>query len=188
MGKGALPEGLDLPGVRISSLRSGEAELLEKLHRRLIDVGVVLLAGIAGLSFVQIVCRYVLGISVPWSNDMTQIMMMWMVMMTAGAMVWRGSHFALQFILDLFPAAVQRQLRVLIGLFIWAFAIFLMITGTRLAISQSNQLVPALGITYLYVYLAMPIGAFFILVFAAGDTWRQFTRKEGKPAATGEPS
>ncbi len=55
---------------------------------------------------------------------------------------------------------------ILIGLIIAAFAVFLMITGMRLAISQSNQLVPALGITYLYVYLAMPIGAFFILVFA----------------------
>ncbi len=49
-----------------------------------------------------------------------------------------------------------------------SFAVFLLITGTQLAVSQLDQLVPALGITYFYVYLAMPVGALFVLLFALG--------------------
>ncbi len=152
--------------------------MLEHLHRRLIDLGVVFIAGIAVLSFVQIVCRYLLGVSLPWSNDLTQILMMWMVMVSTGAMVWRGSHFTLALLTDRLPSPVQRVLRILNAVLIAAFAVFLVITGAKLAQSQSDQLVPALGVTYLYVYLAMPVGAIFIGIFSLGSAWRVWRTRE----------
>ena len=157
--------------------------MFDHLHRRLIDLGVVFIAAIAVLSFVQIVCRYVFEMSLPWSNDLTQVLMMWMVMTSAGAMLWRGSHFALGLVTEGLPDRVKKILRVLNALLIAAFAVFLMITGARLAQSQANQMVPALGITYLYVYLAMPVGAFFIFLFAIGGVWRELRTRGNSGAA-----
>lgn len=136
----------------------------------------MLLVGITLLSALQIVCRYFLGASISWSNDLNQFMMMWMVMIGAGAMLWKGSHFTLAIVVEKLPDNIKKLLRIIVFVAIAIFAVFLFISGTQLALGQSHQIVPALGFTYLYVYLAMPVAASFILLFSVGMLVKEMKR------------
>jgi len=141
--------------------------MFDRLYNITRFIGVLLLGGIALLSAVQIIFRYFLDASISWSNDFNQLMMMWMVMIGAGGMLWKRSHFTLTIVVEKLPKRIQNLLRIVVYIAIAIFAIFLIATGTQLA-SKADQIVPALGIAYFYVYLAMPVGALFIFLFSLG--------------------
>lgn len=146
--------------------------MFDRLYRVIMAFGVIAIGTIALVSFFQIVSRFTFNSSIPWSNELVQITMMWMVMVCAGAMLWRGGHFSLDYLLQPLAPSLQRALRMISAVLIAGFSIFLIIIGWRLSMSQMSQEIASLGISYGVVYLAMPVGASLMLVFAIGSILR----------------
>lgn len=146
--------------------------MFDRLYRVIMAFGVIAIGTIALVSFFQIVSRFTFNSSIPWSNELVQITMMWMVLVCAGAMLWRGTHFSLEYLLRPLPPSVQGAFRMFGAILIAGFSIFLVIIGWRLSMAQMNQEIASLGISYGVVYLAMPVGASLMLVFSIGNILR----------------
>ncbi len=146
--------------------------MFDRLYRVIMAFGVIAIGTIALVSFFQIVSRFTFNSSIPWSNELVQITMMWMVLVCAGAMLWRGAHFSLDYLLRPLPPSLQRAFRMTSAVLIAGFSVFLVIIGWRLAMSQMSQEIASLGISYGVVYLAMPVGASLMLIFSIGNILR----------------
>jgi C4-dicarboxylate transporter DctQ subunit len=146
--------------------------MFDRLYRVIMAFGVIAIGTIALVSFFQVVSRFTFNSSIPWSNELVQIAMMWMVLVCAGAMLWRGAHFSLDYLLQPLPPPLQRALRMTSAVLIAGFSVFLVVIGWRLAMSQMGQEIASLGISYGVVYLAMPVGASLMLIFSIGSILR----------------
>ena len=78
------------------------------LSRAFEIVATVFLVGVLTTVVLQVFFRYVAGWVVPWTEEATRYLGIWMVFMGALAAVAQGSHIAVTVLLDRFPGRLRR--------------------------------------------------------------------------------
>lgn len=100
-------------------------EILLRLLEGLIGL---LFMVITGVTLAQVVCRYALGFSLPWSHELVVLLLIWVVWLAVPIGLDRGRHLAVTIILDLLPARSSRLLagfHLATGLFFLGLVFFL---------------------------------------------------------------
>lgn len=130
-------------------------------------VASAMVAAIFLLTLGQVVLRYGFGANLPWTAETTQILLVYLVMLVAAYAVGHGGHFAVTNVAARLPEQGRGWLGRAQAVMIGGFALVALVYGTRLALSQMETIVPALGIPVGVVYLALPLGAVLTLVYVA---------------------
>lgn len=95
-----------------------------KWLRRLLDAAAaLLLAGVVLVAGARVVARYLLGESMPWSEELTRLLFVWLVLIGAT----RTAHLRIDFVPNMLAPRARRALEVaiaalsvgLLGLLIW---------------------------------------------------------------------
>lgn len=115
----------------------------------------------------QVFTRYVLRDPSSWTEELATFLMIWVGMLGASVALNRGSHLGIDyFVSKLTPKKVAYT--ALFSFFCVAVFSFLVliIGGTNLVKITLPQRTPALGWRMGYVYLALPISGFFLVLYS----------------------
>jgi TRAP-type C4-dicarboxylate transport system permease small subunit len=102
--------------------------------------------------------RYLTSHSLPWADEAARYLMIWMTFGGAGLVLRVGGHVAITNLQDALPVPGQKLLRGAIALGLLIFFGFMVHVGIQYAQRMQYQVTPALRLSYVYVYAAMPVG------------------------------
>ena len=108
-----------------------------------------------GVLILQVFCRYVLGASLSWSEELSRYIMIWTAMLGAVAVLDATEFVAFRWIVNLLGPAQQKAVGIFTVLASLAFLCIMVYVGTKLAIHNMKQLSPALYMPIGWVYGAL---------------------------------
>lgn len=138
------PEALSLWGRRLDRLQDGVA-------------GLLLLVMVVAAT-VQVTTRYVFSSPLPWPEELARWAFLWLVMVGAATATRLGAHIRMNLVGGWLPPAGQRRLEV-VNLALSAAALGLVGYLGVLLMTETTLTSVNLGISYAWLYLALPIGA-----------------------------
>ena len=129
-----------------------------------------------GVLILQVFCRYALGSSLSWSEELSRYLMIWTAMLGAVAVLDGAEFVAFRWIVNLLGPVQQKAVQMLTILASIAFLCLMVYVGTKLAIHNMKQLSPALYMPIGWVYAALPAGAILIALRLAVEMLRRLRR------------
>lgn len=106
----------------------------------------------------QIFCRYVLGFSLVWSEELSRAILVWITFLFAGRALDAGEIIAVEILVNRLPKW-WRLAAVLLGSGVALWVVMqITIYGYRYALFNSGQVTAALQISQFWIYLAIPVG------------------------------
>lgn len=116
----------------------------------------------------QVVCRYLLGDSLIWSEELARYALVWSSMIGAAVAYRQGGHVAITNVVEQLPPMIRIASVRLVHLLILLFAGLVTWTGWLLAMRNfaRHQLSAALQIEIAWIYLAIPAGGLLMMLAA----------------------
>lgn len=115
----------------------------------------------------QVFSREILGNSPSWSEETARVLLVWIGFLAAAIGFREGSHIAITFIVDRFPALLRRGVEWLITGLILLFALYLIFQGSEFVADTRHATLPGTGLPRSMLYVAMPLAGFMIVLYTA---------------------
>ncbi len=139
-----------------------------------------LLEGTAGLLIavmtllvaLQVVFRYVVNYTLPWSEELSRYVFLWASLLGACAAVRRHAHLGVDSLVRRLPDGARRLLEALVVALVGAFAVVLGWQGLALLPAAAAQRSPTLGLPMVAVFAAVPACGVLLAVVQAGALLR----------------
>jgi TRAP-type C4-dicarboxylate transport system permease small subunit len=144
--------------------RSTINALIEKYEKVLGWLTSGILAALLLIVLAQIVSRYVLNNSLPWTEEAARYLMIWGVLLGASLSYLNGYLISIETFVNRLSAPVRKVVRVVNRLLSLIFTGILTVYGVNLCILGAQMESPALALSYLWIYLAIPVGAGLLFV------------------------
>lgn len=133
--------------------------------------------------FIATVGRYTALFSLPWAEELSRFLMIWLVFVGAGAVAGEGGHYGVDIVVTNLPRLGQKICLILTDIFISAFCIFVAWYGMQNVISQFQkaQQSPAMHVPIWIMYLSVIIGCVLVLlqyVYHSVITIRKMNQEE----------
>ena len=125
-----------------------------------------LIAGMVVLIAMQVCFRYVLNEPLAWTEEVARHLMVWSALLGAAVAYRRKGHLGMDILVTHLPRRWQRLVEVVLQVLSIGFFGILVIHGIPLVERTMRQLSSAIRIPMGYIYLAIPVGAALILLFA----------------------
>jgi TRAP-type C4-dicarboxylate transport system permease small subunit len=117
----------------------------------------VILAVIALLVIYQVASRYLLGNPPSWTEELARYLQVWLVLLAAPICLARGMHLSVDYLTPKLPAGPRFFVRSVVLTLVTLFSVVLAVYGARLLRVAFFQVSPALGISMIWPYLAVPV-------------------------------
>ena len=127
---------------------------------------VPLVAVMTAVIILQVFFRYVLKGSLPWSEELSRYLMIWVTFVGASIGVKRGAHVGVEMLVMILPKNVQsivKYLRIII-VAIFGIVVFSASLGILHRQIVYHQISPAMRIPMWWAYAAVPVGTFLMTV------------------------
>ncbi|WP_319410910.1 TRAP transporter small permease [uncultured Cohaesibacter sp.] len=154
---------------------------LNRVDALLVVICIALIVMMTIVMTMLVFTRNFLDFSFPWSEEITRFMMIWLAFLGAAILVHRDDHIALDFL----PVTLRGGARFCLMLFLRILTLFAMGLLFWQAIQilevRGRTVAPALGISLIWIYAAIPVSAALMIVFQAyriWTDWRIFRYKE----------
>ena len=148
-------------------------DVFRKLNKWLVkglELTVIFVTGFLVIDVVWgVFTRYVMGHQSPWTEELARMLLIWVSLLGASIGFIRQSHLGVDYFVGKLSEKWQTIGQFIVYLLVAFFsAVVLIYGGYRLVYSalQNGQPSPALKIEMGYVYLAVPISGFFIIIFS----------------------
>ena len=147
-------------------------DLLLKWKKRLISVlNMVLIVAVA-LLLVDVVLgvftRYVMGEQAKWTEELARFLLIWVSLLGGAVAFGEKAHLGVDFFVSKFHVEGRKITAVFVHLVVLFFAMTIFLYGGGRMVMDAlvmEQTTPALGWKMGYIYLALPISGFFIVLF-----------------------
>lgn len=106
---------------------------------------------------VNVFCRYLLGFSFGWGEELPRYCLVWIAFTGGTVAVKHYQMMAITFVVEKMPDPVQWPVRIFGMLSSCVFLAIASFYGVKLAASTYHQASPALRIPMSYVYMIMPL-------------------------------
>jgi len=120
------------------------------------SLAAVLLFVIAVLITAQVLVRYAFGGSLVWSEELTRLLFIWMVMVAAVT----APQMQVDFLVDLFPPRLRALQRILVEFVVMGLTIILIQGAWGMMDLRQFDTYIALGISVSWVYLSLCLAGF----------------------------
>jgi len=168
--------------------RPGRLLALKLLCHPLEVVLCCILVAMVTITFSQVVSRYVLHVSLSWSEEAARFLLIWLAMLSAAYGFKVRAHFALTIVVDRFGAKAKRTIGILVvvamALFLCVF-IFEAVAVTRNAVGRVG---PGTQMSMAVPYSSTIVGGVLMLYYVLRTGWRDFRgqgRGQGKEPGAG---
>lgn len=125
---------------------------------------ILLLAGMSVIVFCNVSLRFMTNFSIVWAEEVARYAMIWMTFLGAGLAFRHGGLIAITNLPDALGDSAQKGMRALVCLILAIFCIAMMWFGYDYMSRAQFQMTPATRIPFSYVYAAIPVGFFLIIV------------------------
>lgn len=129
----------------------------------------------------QVFNRFVLNVSLSWSEEFQKFAFVWLVFLAIPIAYNRSAHLRVDTFFERFPAGMQRAMLWIIDLLWIGLGVSLMAYTWRLMQVTKYQLSPGLGISMSLVYAGMVIGGAY-LVLCVATTMAVRLKAEDRPS------
>jgi C4-dicarboxylate transporter DctQ subunit len=116
------------------------------------------------LVMAQILFRYVIKISAPWTEEAARYLMIWMALLAAGLAFQKGHHFNIDFVTSRLRARTQKQLSLFTAFLTSIFILCIILWGIPFATLGFFTISPGLEITMFLPYLAIPVAGVVMML------------------------
>jgi len=119
-----------------------------------------------------VVSRFVLGAPSRWTEEAATMLLIWVSLLGGGAAFGSGGHLGVDFLVRKLHPDAQRAAAVLAAFAVGFFACAAMVYGGYILVAEtlaSGQVSPAMGLKVGYVYMAVPVGGAFIVLYCLED-------------------
>ncbi|OZI52880.1 TRAP transporter small permease [Bordetella genomosp. 4] len=141
----------------------------------------LLFTAIVIVGTLQVFNRFVLNISLSWSEEFQKFAFVWLVFLAIPVAYNRAAHLRVDTFFERFPASMQRVMQSIIDLLWIGLGVSLVTYTWRLMQVTKYQLSPGLGISMSLVYAGMVIGgAYLVLCVLTNMAVR--IKAEGRPS------
>ena len=125
----------------------------------------LLVAVIALLVFAQVIARYVVNVSLAWSEEAARLLFIYLAYFGFVVAVHTGRNLRLDLLVDRMPAGPRRWVRILVHLVSAAFLAVVTWQGVFLVQQVSEQRTPALQVSKSFFYLPIPAASALLLCY-----------------------
>jgi C4-dicarboxylate transporter DctQ subunit len=119
----------------------------------------VCLIGVAACLILQVVLRYVFNASLPWPEEAARYLMIWTVMLSGSLLVKDEQLVRVDFFDALWPRRLLSIRNALFRLLLVGLLAVLLWKGYENALFGQRRSAVTLGISFYWIYLAIPVGA-----------------------------
>ena len=138
--------------------------LVEKVDVWTRWVCIVACGGVFLLALLQILFRYVLKVSAPWTEEAARYLMIWMALLASGLAFRNGDHFNIDFLTNRLTPRYRTILIHGTNLLSSIFILCIILWGIPFAQLGFFTISPGLQITMFLPYLAIPVGGIIMLL------------------------
>ena len=145
---------------------------------------VILLTVMTVVVFLQVIFRYVIHSSLPWSEELSRDCLIFVTFIGVSAGLKAGTHTSIDFLILVLPDRCKYAVQLLGQVLIVLFSVAFFVISARLAymILVSGQQTQALGIPTWISYAALPLGLFGG-IFRSVENLVRFLRGENEAPA-----
>lgn len=129
----------------------------------------------------QVFNRFVLNMSLSWSEEFQKFAFVWLVFLAIPVAYNRMAHLRVDTFFERFPARMQRAMQWIIDLLWIGLGVSLVVYTGRLMKVTQYQLSPGLGISMSLVYAGMVVGGAY-LVLCVITKMAARLKTEGRPS------
>jgi len=144
--------------------------LIKKVLDRCLEILVMVVVAVLVLDVLwQVFTRFVLNNPSSWTEELAIFMLIWVSLLGAAVALNRGAHLGIDYFVGKLPPRQRVYTEVFVFVCVALFSLLVMIVGGVSLVSRTlelGQTSPALGIKVGYVYLAIPISGFFLVLYA----------------------
>ncbi|RSK55172.1 TRAP transporter small permease [Bacillus canaveralius] len=163
------------------------SKVLKVLNGILNSVIVIILVGMVGLVFINVVLRYAFDSGITWSEELSRYLFVWLVFLGAVVAARDKSHLGVDILTANVPRKVQKVLSLVANTLV-IFVLILFIDGLFKMINLNSMISgPATGIPVAFFYLAGVVFAVLMIAITAIQTIQFIFSKDGESPLTGEP-
>lgn len=135
------------------------------INRLLEFVAVILLICILLLVATQVVCRYILKLPLPWTEELSRYLFIWGTFIGAGVAFVRGSHVSLDSLTSRLSEPTRQKLEIIVMVLVAAFSLLLLYQGVVSVLAMSGDQSVTMGFSLGFVLAALPIAAIYFVWF-----------------------
>lgn len=121
--------------------------------------------GLILLTFFQVVARYLLQAPITFSEEMGRFLFIWVSFLGAAIVMKHDQHIRLD-LLHQIPPKLKCIIDILVFLAIFCFSALVFVQSIKLVSLTGRQIAPVSRIPMSYIYLNIPISAFFMCIYS----------------------
>jgi len=124
----------------------------------------MLMAGMVAIVSAQVWYRFILNNPLSWSEEAARYLFVWISFMGAAAGVRYQVHLGIDLMEKILPAGSYRIVVIIVNLIIQVFLLMIIYWGFKILGIIQFQESPSMHISMRYPYMAVPMGAIFMLI------------------------
>jgi TRAP-type C4-dicarboxylate transport system permease small subunit len=124
-----------------------------------------LLATFTVIMIVDVVCRYWLAISLPWTVELSILLFQWTAALGAALALRRGLHFGLGLVLPVEGALAQRIFNGLAGIVVSLSSLFLAVITAQMVSRTWQSSYATLPMSHGVAYIGLLVGSALMMLF-----------------------
>ena len=114
----------------------------------------------------QVFLRYVLGVSLSWSEELALLGFGWVVVIATAIGVRHMTHARMDLLLNVLPPSLQWILERIVSLMLFALGLFLTISGWNYMIETRGATSAAVGFPIEFLYALAPVFGVLLALFS----------------------
>ncbi len=115
--------------------------------------------------------RYVMVRTFTWYDEIARGCFVWLTFLGAAVGVKRHAHFRLHIVVDRLSPPLRRATVLLLPLVVVIFACVLIQQGLIFLELGRFQQTPVMGLSKMWIYVAIPIGGALMILYSLGPLW-----------------
>ena len=141
--------------------------------RRIFSIlGGICLAGVFVVVFAQVVQRYVFQLSMPWANDVIQILFTYSVFLGMAVGIFNRAHLNVDVLVQCFSIKAKRRFLLLTNVIVIVFLSAVFIYSIRFVADNMDQYMTYVKVPMSLSYVAISFSVFFMILHLLLDLAR----------------
>lgn len=138
----------------------------------------LILVAIVGVTFIQVLFRYIFHLSLSWSEELARYLFVWLAALASAYAFKTKSHFALRFLVNRFGKNMQKMIGTFVAFVVSTFLVIFVWKATEFTVSMANQVAPSTQMSMAVPYSSAIVGGVLMLYYVLRNWWSDIRKKE----------
>lgn len=143
-------------------------------------IDVILISIIILMTFLQVITRYIINVSIPWAQELVVFSMVWMILLGCSMGIKKQELARLTLLIDKLPPKGQEVMRIVNNSIIIVFLVVVFHANHTVILNAMNRLSGMMRIPMGYVNLSLSVASVLIILYGLVDIYDSLLSLLGK--------